>query len=69
MFRKVIITLAVIIAFGYWFKDFMRSDNGKFIKFMNTHPNQTINPRVEYIWATLLDLANKRASAKYYYQE
>ena len=47
----------------YWFKGFVQS--GQFEKYIDTHPNGSLNPVVEYYWGMLLNFANHKESAVY----
>jgi len=61
--KKFLVFLVLIVGFIYWFKGFVQS--GGFEKFLDSHPNQTINPAVEYYWGMMLNLANREQSAVY----
>lgn len=62
--RKFVLVCLILFGAGYLIKDFVVS--GRFEKFMDTHPNEHINPAVDYYWAVLANLANRYTPAKYH---
>jgi len=61
--RKLLIFILIIVAAGLWFKQFVRS--GGFDRYLDAHPNQALNPAVEYYWGMTLGLADRKESAAY----
>ena len=62
--RKFVLVCLIIFGAGYLVKDYVVS--GRFERFMDTHPNASINPAIDYYWTVLASLADHRESAKYH---
>lgn len=62
--RKFVLVCLLLFGAAYLINDFVVS--GRFEKFMDTHPNEHINPAVDYYWAMLASLANHNIPAKYH---
>jgi TolA-binding protein len=61
--KKIFIVLIVGVLVGMWLKNFVSS--GQLDKYLDTHPNDSVNAPVEYYWGMLLQLCNHEQSAKY----
>lgn len=64
--KKLIVIVLVFAGFLYWFNDFSRT--GKLEKYLDAHPNASLNSRIEYCLAVLTDIANKNESAEIRYR-
>jgi len=61
--KKFFIFVAVLTALVYWFKGFVQS--GRLEKYIDTHPNVSLNAPFEYYWGMLLNFSNHKESAVY----
>jgi TolA-binding protein len=61
--KKLLIFVVLLAGLIYWFKGFVQSGNLE--KYLDAHPNESINPSVEYYWGMMLNFADRKDSAVY----
>jgi hypothetical protein len=61
--KKLVIFIVIVVGTGFWFKNFVQS--GQLERYLDSNPNPTVNPAVEYYWGMLLSFANHNQSAVY----
>jgi hypothetical protein len=61
--KKYLVFVAVVVASIYLFRGIIQ--NGRLEKYLDAHPDNSLNPAVEYYWGMLLSFANHREGAVY----
>lgn len=61
--KSFLIFILVVLLSVFTIKDFIKS--GKLEKFLDNHPNPSINSAIEYYWGMALTLSGHKESAKY----